>query len=151
MTMDPDALERQVHRALADLPTPRAPRSLRPRVLAAVVPAMVGRPWFTWPWALQVATVLLVLGVAGLGALAWPTVSAALGGAMPGTVQAGAGYLEGAADTGAALLRVMQLTWSAVVAPIARLVLLLTVMLCTACAVCLAAFSRVALGGASQS
>jgi hypothetical protein len=151
MTMDPEDLERQVHRAFADLPTPRAPRSLRPRVLAAVVPPMVGRPWFTWPWPLQAATVLLVLGVAGLGALAWPTVSAALGGAMPGPVQAGAGYLEGAVDTSAALWRVMELTWSAVVAPIARLVLLLTVMLCTACAVCLAAFSRVALGGASQS
>jgi len=33
----------------------------------------------------------------------------------------------------------------------ARLVLLLTVALCTACALCLAALSRVALGGASQS
>ena len=151
MTMEPDDLERRVHRALADLPTPRAPRSLRPRVVAAAVPPIVGRPWFTWPWPVQVATALLIVGVAGLGAWSWPTIAAALGGAIPEPVQAGAGYLEGAAETSAALLRVMQLTWSAVVAPIARLVLLLTVMLCTACAVCLAAFSRVALGGASQS
>ena len=63
------------------------------------------------------------------------------------TVQTGAGYVGGAAETTASFMRVMELTWSAVVAPIARLGLLLTVALCTACALCLAALSRVALGG----
>ena len=70
MTLTPDDLERLVDRALAELPTPRAPRSLRPRVLAAVEPVpIVGRPWFTWPWPLQAAAVLgavaLALGLAG--------------------------------------------------------------------------------------
>ena len=61
MTMEPDDLERLVHRALADLPMPRAPRTFRPRVMAAVALPDVGHPWFTWPWPLQVAAVLLVV------------------------------------------------------------------------------------------
>jgi hypothetical protein len=151
MTMEPDDLERLVHSALADLPRPRAPRTFRPRVMAAVALPDVGHPWFTWPWPLQVAAVLLVVALAGAIDWAWPTLLASLGKVLPGSVQAGGGYLEGAAETSAALMRVMELTWSAVVAPIAKLVLLLTVALCTACALCLAALSRVALGGASQS
>ena len=151
MTMEPDDLERLAHRALSELPLPRAPRTLRPRVMAAVAVPHVGHPWFTWPWPLQVAAVLLVAGFAGVCGWAWPTIVASLGAVLPDSVQAGANYVGGAAETSAALLRVMELTWTAVVAPIARLVLLLTVALCTACALCLAALSRVALGGASQS
>jgi hypothetical protein len=152
MTMDHEELERRVHEALSDLPALRAPRSLHPRVMAAMDSAMhVGRPWFTWPWPLQVAAMLLVAGVGGAGAWFWPTLVSAMGAMLPESLQAGAGYVGGATETTSALVRVMELTWSAVVAPIAKLVLLLTVMLCTACAVCLAALSRVALGGASQS
>ncbi|AMY08084.1 hypothetical protein LuPra_01272 [Luteitalea pratensis] len=151
MTMEPDDLERLAHRALADLPMPRAPRTFRPRVMAALALPDVGHPWFTWPWPLQVAAVLLVAAVVGGFGWAWPTLLASFGALLPHSLQTGAGYVGGAAETTAALLRVMELTWSAVVAPIARLVLLLTVALCTACALCLAALSRVALGGASQS
>ena len=151
MTIEPEDLERHVHRALADLPSPRAPRSLRPRVMAAVTPEVMGRPWFTWPWPVQVATVVAAVACVGGLVWAWPTLLAALGAAVPEPVQASAGYAEGVAETSAALARLLRLTWSAVVAPLAKLVLLLTVMLCTACAVCLAALSRMALGGASQS
>ena len=151
MTMEPDDLERLAHRALAELPMPRAPRTLRPRVMGAVAIPNVGHPWFTWPWPVQVAAVMAVAVVAGVCGWAWPTIVAALGAVLPDSVQAGANYVGGAAETTASFMRVMELTWSAVVAPIARLVLLLTVALCTACALCLAALSRVALGGAPQS
>jgi hypothetical protein len=51
----------RVARALAQLPTRRAPDTLLPRVMAAVQ-AWVGRPWyqrawFTWPVGWQLATV----------------------------------------------------------------------------------------------
>ncbi len=152
MTMEHDELERAVQRALADLPAPRAPRGFHARVMSAVVPApVVGRPWFTWSWPMQAAALLLVAGLGAGGAWAWPVLMASLGAMVPDQVRTGVWYVGGAAETTGALLRVMELTWSAVVAPIAKLVLLLTAMLCTACAVCLAALSRVALGGASQS
>lgn len=149
--VEPDDLERLVDRALAELPTPRAPRSLRPRVLAAIAPTPPGRPWFTWPWPLQVASVLFAVGIAAALAWAWPAVVTQARGLLPDPVQASASYFGGAAETSAAFGRVVQLTWSAVIAPIAKGVLILTLTLCTACAVCLAALSRVALGGASRS
>lgn len=152
MTMEHEELERAVQQALANLPSPRAPHGFHLRVMAAVVPAaVVGRPWFTWPWPMQAAVLVLLVGLGAGGAWAWPALVAWVGAMVPGQVHAGVGFAGGAAETGASLLRVMELTWSAVVAPMARLVLLLTVTLCAACAVCLAALSRVALGGASQS
>jgi hypothetical protein len=151
MTMDQDDLERHVHRDLARLPRPRAPRTLRPRVMEAVLPAVVGHPWFTWPWPLQMAAALMVVGLAAGVFWQWPVLMTALSSVVPESVQTSAGYLTSTAETASSVVRLLQLTWAGVVAPMAKLVLLLTVMLCTACAVCLAAFSRVALGGASQS
>ena len=100
MTMEPDDLERLVHRALADLPMPRAPRTFRPRVMAAVALPDVGHPWFTWPWPLQVAAVLLVVAV--VSALGMGVADAAGGSSarmLPDSVQTGAGYVGGAAET----------------------------------------------------
>lgn len=151
MTMDQDELERRLQRELARLPRPCAPRTLRPRVMQAIGPAVVGRPWFTWPWPLQAAAALVVASLACGLVWQWPALTMWLASAVPEPVQASAGYVARTAETASSVARVLQLTWVGIVAPIAKLVLLLTVMLCTACAVCLAAFSRVALGGASQS
>lgn len=59
-----DDLERRMRDELGRLPSPPAPATLLPRVLAAV-DAWVGRPWyarawFTWPLAWQAASVMLV-------------------------------------------------------------------------------------------
>ena len=152
MTLTPDDLERLVDRALAELPTPRAPRSLRPRVLAAVEPVpIVGRPWFTWPWPLQAAAVLGAVALALGLAWAWPGLLAALTGRLPETLRVALGYADTAATTSTALGRVVQVTWAGVVMPMAKLVVVLTLMICTACAVCVAALGRLAPGGVSQS
>lgn len=152
MTNSPDDLERLVHRALAGLPSPRAPRSLRPRVLAAIEPVpIVGRPWFTWPWAAQVASIVTALAAAVLVAWAWPLLAGAVTARMPDTVRLALGLVDGAAVTGGALGRVVAVTWGGVVMPLATIVLVLTLMICTACAVCVAALGRLAPGGASQS
>ncbi len=149
--MEPDDLERLVDRNLAELPAPRAPRSLRPRVLAAAAPAVPGRPWFTWPWPVQVAVAGLAVGLAAALALGWPALVAQAQAWLPGPLQSGAGLFGEAAETSAAVGKVVQLTWSAVIAPIAKGVLVLTLALCSACALCMAALGRVALGGASRS
>jgi hypothetical protein len=151
MTMDLDDLERLVDAALKELPSPRAPRTLRARVREAIQPRASGHPWFTWPWPLQAAAVLLAVAAAGLLAWQWPALVATAGNSVPRSLQASASYFGGAAETSAAVGRAFELTWSAVIAPLVKGVLLVTLMLCTACAVCLAALSRVALGGASRS
>jgi hypothetical protein len=73
-------LEKQVDRALADLPPLTAPGTLLPRVLAAVQ-AWADRPWYqrawlTWPAGLQIASVALLIVVVAGGALAMPLVQA---------------------------------------------------------------------------
>ena len=151
MSLDPDDLERRVHRALAELPAIRAPRTLRARVTAAVSPPVVGHPWFTWSWPVQVAVVLVAAAAVTGVTWGWPMAMALIGGVVPDSLQTGAGYVGSAAETSAVLVRLLQLTWMSVVAPIARIVLVLSLLLCAACAMCLAALSRVAPGGASQS
>ena len=59
-----DELEQRMRDELARLPSPGAPPTLLPRVLAAV-DAWVGRPWyarawFTWPLAWQAVSVVFV-------------------------------------------------------------------------------------------
>ena len=86
MLTDNDDLRAIVDRELRQLPTPRAPETLLPRVLAAV-DAWTWRPWymrawFAWPAAWRAASVaLLVLVVSVLWNLppAPPSVVAAAG------------------------------------------------------------------------
>lgn len=146
MTPDHEALERLVDEALGDLPLPRAPQTLRARVHAAVATPPSGHAWFTWPWPVQMAAGSLALAVALALSWAWPSLVGQISPSIPG-----ADSLRATAEVNAALVHVLRLTWTAVVAPLAWYVLLSIVMLGTACAVCLAALSRVALGGASQS
>ena len=59
-----DELERRVHEELRRLPSPLAPGTLLPRVMAAV-DAWANRPWyarawFTWPLAWQAVSVAFV-------------------------------------------------------------------------------------------
>ena len=150
MTKDEGELERQVHRALVALPAPRAPRTLRPRVMAAVAP-VVGRPWFTWRWPVQVAAATALCVVVGALVWQWPVLVSAVVPSLPSPVHEGTARMAAFAEANQALVRLLELTWVGVVAPVARVALVISVLLCTACAVCLAALSRVALGGASQS
>jgi hypothetical protein len=73
--MEPDDLERIVGRALKQLPSPRAPDTLLPRIVAAV-DTSAQRPWYrrawrTWPLAWQVASAVacaaLILLIASAG------------------------------------------------------------------------------------
>src|SRR4051812_40277878 len=76
--MQPVDLETIVARELRRLPSPRAPHTLLPRVLAAVQEwsrrPWYARAWFTWPAAAQIASVpalfLIIVGGAVLIATA---------------------------------------------------------------------------------
>jgi hypothetical protein len=136
--MDPVDLERLVDRELKQLPRPRAPRTLLPRVLAATVghdgyaPAATG--WFTWSRAAQAASVIAVvlLVVATSRFLAAPPTG-----------------VSDAARTAGDAATVMRVFWEVLLQPVATYILFLGVMLVLACAAAWAAF-EVALGGASQ-
>jgi len=152
--MSADDLQQLIDRELKRLPTPPAPGTLLPRVLAATVhrkPApWYARPWMTWPRGWQIACVVVF---AAIGAGLWmfgPTVQQVAGtipsrlaGGAPGRIAAVAAIVE----QGATLVRVF---WQVLLEPVAFYLLILAVSLSLACAAVWTALERVALGGALQ-
>jgi hypothetical protein len=111
-----DELERRVHDELRRLPSPMAPGTLLPRVLAAV-DAWVNRPWyerawFTWPLGWQLASVVLAV-LAGYAAWYAPSAPAPV-----------------VATTSASAV-----LWRTLIEPLLGYVVGLVVLMCLACAV----------------
>ena len=127
--MDPTDidLEQEMHREFAGLPTPRAPRTLLPRVLAAVDRPWYARAWLTWPRSAQAvsAVALIVL----LGSVAW------IGSAAEGL---------GTAST------LVRIGWRLLLQPAVVYLFVAAVALPLALGASWAALTRVALGGTSQ-
>ena len=125
-------LEQKVDRELRRLPAPRAPRTLLPRVLAAVE-AWVNRPWytrawFTWPVGWQVASVALLALVVG-GVWMLPPAPASV------VVTTNAG----------------RVLWRTMVEPFLAYAFVIVVIMCVACAAFGAALSYVFVERAEQS
>jgi hypothetical protein len=147
-----DPLDLALDRALQSLPTPRAPRTLLPRVMAAVEaqPAPVrGRPWFTWAPEWQAVSLTSVIVVIAVAALLLPNADIAL--------RFGVGLLEdvkpGAASgvqDAVAFASATRMLWQALFQPVLGYVAIWILVMSLACAAFGAALS-VALGGASQS
>jgi len=75
-------LERQINRELRALPTPRAPRTLLPRIMAAVEES-ARRPWYMrawleWPTSMQLASAVLLIGLVAGGSVLMPQLRSAL-------------------------------------------------------------------------
>jgi hypothetical protein len=150
-SMRDDELDRALDRSLSRLPAPRAPRTLLPRVMAAVAkPAgrWYARPWLSWHPALQTASLVGVLACVTFVWMAW---------AQPDAVLARLSVLgppQASAWASAASTRINQITtvlsvlWDVVLGPIAIFVLAVAVFVAVACAAAWTAVSRVALGGA---
>jgi hypothetical protein len=162
--MDPADLQDVVDRALRELPGPRAPRTLLPRVMAAVrqqqnrtaqnaVPQELpsaGRTWFRWPLGWQAASVaaliLLVMGLGWVLPSAQAAVSDVTADAMTSIKARVATVAEDASDV-AGIARVL---WQAALQPILGYVFVFILVMSAASAALGVAVGRVALGGASQ-
>lgn len=152
--MEHDELEHLIDRELRDLPAPRAPRSLLPRVMAAAAEAR--RPWYarawrTWPVSVRTASVVVSLAtLAGL-ALSLPIVQAA--------IAAHAAPLVGrvTTDVWQVIARTMdaqraaEIVWRVVISPVASVALLPILAMLAASLACGAALGRLAFGGTPQS
>lgn len=127
-----DELERRVHQELRRLPSPLAPDTLLPRVLAAV-DAWARRPWytrawFTWPLGWQIVSVM-VLALFAIGIWMLPP-------APPSVV----------VTTNAGLV-----VWRTMVEPFLFYAFGVVVLMCLACAAFGAALSYVFVERAEQS
>ncbi len=151
----PDDLETLVHEALTRLSSPHAPRTLLPRVMAAV-DHHARRPWYTrawltWPPAWQVAsTTALVAAVIGLGLLA-PQVQTMMTGLLDSGTRLLLSHAAPTIESLRAVADVGAVLWRALVQPIAGYLLILILVMLTACAAAGAALDRLALGGATRS
>lgn len=81
-SMDPiDPCAADLHVALRSIPSPRAPHTLAPRVMAAVHvhlarAAFTPRTWFEWSVPTQLASVLGFVALVAAAAMVWPSVQA---------------------------------------------------------------------------
>jgi hypothetical protein len=144
--MNPIDLEQLVDAELKGLPTPRAPRTLLPRVLAAT--AALPRPqpsrgWVAWPRLWQFAGGLVaaavLVGAWKLAAIAQPFVNELW--------PAGASSVTRSAGDTATVVRVL---WDVVLQPVATYVSVLAISFALACALLWSAVERLAPGGASH-
>lgn len=152
--MDPRELESLIDRQLRRLPEPRAPRSLLPRVMAAVAEAR--RPWYarawrTWPIGLQIASALGCLAAIAAMSLALPTVQTWL------VADSSPLWTDLASRAGRIVVhtedfgRAAEVVWRALIAPVATAALVPVLMMCAASLAFGAALSRLAFRGVSQS
>jgi len=144
--MNPIDLETRIDRTLRRFPAPRAPRTLLPRVLAAVQEwsqrPWYSRAWFTWPIGGQIvaaaALILVAVGAAFLTMSAQAAIdqSAArlLSGVMP------------VAQRAEAMLNAARVVWHAVGEPLAVYAFAVVAVMFLACVAFGTALSHVAFG-----
>jgi hypothetical protein len=141
-------LERLVHDDLRRLPTPVAPITLLPRVLAAVqqwsLRPWYERAWFTWPIGWQVISLAALVGLVGAAVVISPAAEHALSTNLAARIAAVAAAIEplvGHAQAAAAAGRII---WRALGAPLVPYAFVVVALMCAACAAFGTALNRVA-------
>jgi hypothetical protein len=153
--MDPVDLERLTDRALGSLPRLRAPRTLLPRVLAAVA-AEASRPWYarawlSWPLGWQLVSGVAAVLVIVAATIAGPGTAAAMIEFGTSTSLPVSSYLAGAVRSLETAWDASRIVWN-VIAPVARYLALLLLVMSAACVAFGTVLDRViALGGAYES
>jgi hypothetical protein len=153
--MDPADLERLADRRLRALPTPRAPRTLLPRIMAALAQEArrpwYARAWMSWPLQWQLASGAVAVLVMVAATWTGPTVAAVLLEYATASSLPASSYLAGAARTAESVWDAARIVWN-VVEPVAQVAAVLLLVMSMACVAFGTALDRViALGGASES
>lgn len=140
-------------RALRAMPEPRAPRTLAPRVMAAVHARIAhppARTWFEWPRVWQVASLSTAVAVLAAVVVGWPFV---IGWLQPGIddVTTRAQAVVHAGKVGVAFAAVVfRAVWHPIVMPFVLFVTAMTIACAVIIAMLGAMLGRVALGGATR-
>ncbi|MCC7010168.1 MAG: hypothetical protein IT184_15280 [Acidobacteria bacterium] len=152
--MQPDDLERLIDRELRALPAPRAPRSLVPRVMAAI-DARQAMPWYRrgwsqWPpvWRTTSLAALTVVAVALL--IGWPALAGSLGGWQPDAGTVVPARIRAIGDAAAMALDASRVLWRVLIEPVMGYLVAFVLTMVVACVAFGTALDRVALGGPSE-
>jgi hypothetical protein len=147
--MDPFELEQIADRALKALPTPRAPHTLLPRVMAAVAQLRPApRTWFTWRREWQLASIGALVALA-LGAAWLVTATRSIVDTHAAALVTQSSSMTLLIGSVATVEEAARTAWQTV-QPIVCGFLLFLMVMSTACVVFGIALGRVALGGAFQ-
>lgn len=155
--MDPADLEREIHDRLNRGTTPRAPHTLRPRVMAGVQAWRARpwylRPWFTWPSTIQVGSVVSACVVVAVG-LVWAPMVFEQAGLLALVVRqylASAVQVEWPASLrlSVELIVAARIVWQVLLGPVVFYVSIFAVVVGALVAMCAALLTRVTLGRAT--
>ena len=145
--MHPVDLESLIGAELRRLPTPRAPQTLLPRVLAAVH-AWAQRPWyerawFTWPVGLQIASVAALIVIVAGGAMLLPGMMASAGVAASTVTSRVMEDVAPATKLAGVTVNAVQVIWRVLFEPVAVYAFAIVLLMWLACAAIGAALTRV--------
>ena len=147
--MHPDDSD-DIDRALKGLPAPRAPRTMLPRIMAAVearAARPVPRPWVDWPLGWQLASAALVIIFAIVVGRLWPGAESAIGRSVAPVIDSVTSAVGELTDRTSVVVTLARVVWRAVLQPLSGYALLLVLVMGADCATFGAALNRVALGG----
>lgn len=153
--MDRSNLERRIAWELAHLPTPVAPATLLPRVMAAVQ-AWATRPWYerawtTWPIGWRVASLALF----SIGAVIASMVVPALSAAVQHMATVAVSRLSGQVPDLGVRLEVISLAapvlWRALIYRVLFIAFIVVTVMSLACAMVAAVLNRAVFGRAVES
>jgi hypothetical protein len=145
--MSPVDLGALVNTKLEQLPTPKAPPTLLPRVLQAVREwaerPWYARAWLTWPVGWQAASLLSLVLLVGAVVWIWPDVQAAVGTAAPQL----AAWLRIVSRV-EATTHAGRVVWWVLLAPVAAVIVVFTMVMCALGVAVGTMLNRVAIGKA---
>ena len=148
--MDPVDLERLIDKELRSLPTPRAPRTLLPRVMAAAN-AAAQRPWYSrawleWPVGWQFASAIALIAVVAAGSAVLPQIRDAVETiSFVANVRSDVASSAQQMETATTAVRVL---WRTLLAPVVPWAFALITLMCAACAVFGTALNHLVFGRA---
>jgi hypothetical protein len=144
-------LERLIDARLRELPTPRAPHSLLPRVLAATSRRpWYTRTWFAWPMPARVASVLVAAAVlVGVVLTVPPAYERLMAAGTQATGSVAQNVVE-VTDDASVLVAASRIVWRALIQPIAPYVVALFFVMYLACAAAGTALTYLVFGKAAN-
>ena len=152
--VDPEQFEEILGARFRQLPMPRAPRTLLPRVMAAAQQwarrPWYARAWFTWPLGWQVASIAVFCAIGACAVMAVPTVESAAARIASAYIASTGGDVVGAGGRLEATMNAVVILWRAIVKPIAPYVFAFAALMGGACAVFAAALNHLAFGRTVQ-
>ena len=152
--MRPVDLESLASRELSQLPLPRAPQTLLPRVLAAVHQwaqrPWYSRAWLTWPVGWQIASVAALLLLAVTGAVLLPLAQTAAIDLTSGSVASVQHNLAVIGQLTEVVVTAGQVLWRTLLQPVLPYAFAIVVLMCVASAAFGAALNYLVLERAFQ-